>query len=199
MKVLAFVDMHGSLTGLKKIEKQAKKADLIICAGDFTIFGQNTDHFLKKFNAFNKPMLIVPGNHEDEAELQALCKKYKNINYLHAKGYKEGEFFFLGYGGGGFSMRDKAFEKLSKQFEKEIKDLGNPKTILITHAPPYKTKIDRIMDEPCGNKSIKNFIKKIQPMILVVSGHLHENAGKEDKVGNTRVINPGPYGKLISI
>jgi putative phosphoesterase len=198
MKILAFVDMHGSLTAMKKIEKQAPKADLIVCAGDFTIFGQNIDYFLKKFNAFNKPFLVIPGNHEDEDELEKLCSKYKNVNHLHARGYKEGEYFFLGYGGGGFSMKDKAFEKLSKQFEKEIKELDNPKTILITHAPPYKTKIDKIMDEPCGNKSIKNFMKKVQ-LHLVISGHLHENAGKEDKLGKTRIINPGPYGKLITL
>lgn len=199
MKILAFVDMHGSLTALKKIEKQAKKADLIICAGDLTIFGQGANHFLERLNKLNKPVLMIHGNHEDEDELEKLCSKFKNISFLHARGYKEGEYFFLGYGGGGFSMRDKGFEKLSKQFEKEIKELGNPKVVLITHAPPYKTKIDMIMKEPCGNKSIKNFIKKVHPIVLVVSGHLHENAGKEDTLGKTRIINPGPYGKIISI
>lgn len=199
MKILAFVDMHGSLSALKKIKKKAKNADLIICAGDFTIFGQGANYFLEKLNKLNKPVLMIHGNHEEEDELEMLCKKFRNINFLHARGYKEGEYFFLGYGGGGFSMRDKAFEKLSKQFEKEVKKLGNPKTILVTHAPPHKTKIDLIMEEPCGNKSIKNFIKKVHPIILVISGHLHENAGKEDKVGNTRVINPGPYGKLITV
>lgn len=199
MKILAFVDMHGSLGALKKIKKQAKKADIIICAGDLTIFGQGIDYFLGKLSKLNKPILMIHGNHEEEEELEKFCSKYKNINFLHARGYKEGEYFFLGYGGGGFSMRDKAFEKLSKQFEKEIKELGNPKTILITHAPPYKTKIDLIMEEPCGNKSIKNFIKKVNPIILVIAGHLHENAGKQDKLGKTRIINPGPYGKLITV
>lgn len=199
MKILAFVDMHGSLGALKKIKKQAKKADIIVCAGDLTIFGQGIDYFLGKLNKLNKPTLMIPGNHEEEEELKKWCSKYKNITFLHARGYKEGEYFFLGYGGGGFSMRDKAFEKLSKQFGERIKKLGNPKTILITHAPPYKTKIDLIMKEPCGNKSIKNFIKKVNPIVLVVSGHLHENAGKEDKLGKTRIINPGPYGKLITV
>ena len=54
------------------------------------------------------------------------------------------------------------------------------------------------MGNPCGDKSIKNFIKKIYPD-LVISGHLHENAGKEDKIKNTKLINPGPYGKIITI
>jgi len=198
MKILAFVDMHGSLGALKKIKKQAKKADIIVCAGDLTIFEQGIDYFLGKLDKLNKPTLMIHGNHEDETVLKKLCSKYKNMIFLHARGYKENGYLFLGYGGGGFSMRDKGFEKLSKQFEKKIKKLGNPNVILVTHAPPYKTKIDLIMKEPCGNKSIKNFVKKVKPE-LVISGHLHENAGKEDKLGNTRIINPGPYGKLISI
>ncbi|MBW2980273.1 metallophosphoesterase [Candidatus Woesearchaeota archaeon] len=199
MKILAFVDMHGSLTALKKIKKRSAKADLIVCAGDLTIFGQGTNYFLEKLSKLNKPILMIHGNHEEETELKKICSKFKNITFLHARGYKENGYFFLGYGGGGFSMRDKGFEKLSKQFGERIKKLGNPKTILITHAPPYKTKVDLIMEEPCGNKSIKNFIKKTNSIILVISGHLHENAGKEDKINDTRIINPGPYGKIISI
>ena len=100
-----------------------------------------------------------------------------------------------GYGGGGFSMVDKEFEKISKKFEKEIKKNKDKKVILVTHAPPYKTNIDRIIEDPCGNKSIKNFILKVKPN-LVIAGHIHECAGKEDKVGKTEVMNPGPYGKI---
>ena len=34
---------------------------------------------------------------------------------------------------------------------------------------------------------------------LVISGHLHETAGKEDKIGKTRLINPGPFGKILDV
>jgi Icc-related predicted phosphoesterase len=37
------------------------------------------------------------------------------------------------------------------------------------------------------NKSIKDFILKIKPQ-LVFSGHLHENARKEDKIGKIKII-----------
>src|SRR3989338_4277221 len=33
----------------------------------------------------------------------------------------------------------------------------------------------------------------------VISDHLHENAGKEDKIGKTKVINPGPFGKILHL
>ena len=95
-------------------------------------------------------------------------------------------------------MVDKHFNKVGKKFEKKVKKSKDKKIILVTHAQPYKTKIDRIMDEPCGNKSIKKFILKVKPD-LVIAGHLHENAGKEDKIGKIKLINPGPFGKIINI
>ena len=69
------------------------------------------------------------------------------------------------------------------------------KIILVTHAPPYKTKIDEIWGEHAGNKSIRKFIEQTKP-VLAVSGHLHECVGG-DMIRKTRVINPGYKGKVI--
>ena len=38
MNILCVADMHGSWKAYKDIKKKAKKADIIIMAGDFTIF-----------------------------------------------------------------------------------------------------------------------------------------------------------------
>jgi Icc-related predicted phosphoesterase len=72
------------------------------------------------------------------------------------------------------------------------------KVILVTHAPPYNTKVDRINGNLCGNKSIRNFISEVKP-VLAVCGHLHETAGKRDKIGKTLVINPGYKGMVIDL
>ena len=198
MKLLAFVDLHGSLKALEKIKNQSKKADLIVCAGDISIFENNLDYLLFQLNKLNKPVLIIPGNHEDNIDLNKLTNQLNNITNIHKKAFTKDNCLFLGYGGSGFSMVDKEFIKASKKLEKDIKKHQNKKIILITHAPPYKTKLDRIGSEACGNKSIKNFITKIKPD-LVISGHLHENVGKEDKINKTRLVNPGPFGKIIII
>lgn len=200
MKLLAFVDMHGSLKALQKVKIKAKQADIIVCAGDISIFEQRIEYFLQEFNKLKKPFLIIPGNHETAEDIQAASLFFENVINLHKKTYIKENYLFMGYGEGGFSMVDKNFNRVSKKFEKKIKKFknNNKKIILVTHAPPYKTKIDRIMKESCGNKNIKKFILKVKPD-LVISGHLHENAGKEDKIGKTRVINPGPFGKMINI
>lgn len=200
MKILAFVDMHGSLKALKKLQEKVdkQKPDLIICAGDFTVFEQNMDYIIHRFSKWKVPVLMIHGNHEDEGTLEDACKGRKNVFFMHGKTYNYDHTIILGHGGGGFSLRDKEFEKDAKKFEKKM--AGFEKVVLFTHAPPYKTKLDPIMSSPCGCKSIKNFIKKHNKKIKVaISGHLHENSGKEDKIGNTRIINPSPYGKIIYV
>lgn len=198
MKLLTFVDTHGSVKAIKKIAKKAKKEkpDLLICAGDITVFEQGLDYLLSRINKIGILTLIIPGNHETESELKKACSLFKNIVYMHNKSFVKDNYLFIGYGGGGFAMTDKKFEKSMKKFSNEIKKAK--KFVLITHQPPYKTKLDRIMEEYCGNKTFSKFIKEKKPD-LVIAGHLHENAGKEDKIGKTRMVNPGPFGKVISV
>lgn len=198
MKILAFTDSHGSLAALKKIKKTAKEknVDVIVCAGDISIFENNLNLLLKKLDQIGKPVLMLHGNHESEISMQVLCKGFKNITFFHRKAIKINDVLFLGYGGGGFSLKDKSFEKLTKVWKKKIK---KEKIVLVTHAPPYNTKIDKILDAPCGNKSIKNFINEIKP-IVAMSGHLHEcNGLKQVFKKKTLIINPGPWGVVLKI
>jgi Icc-related predicted phosphoesterase len=67
MRVLSFVDMHGSAKAFNKIKEKAENADLIICAGDFTVWGNAQETILRYFNGFKKPFILRPGNHESDA------------------------------------------------------------------------------------------------------------------------------------
>jgi len=196
MKLLCFVDLHGSLSALKAIEKKSKHADLIICAGDLTIFEQNLDYYLSKLNKLNKTVFIVHGNHESPEVMKKSCSLFNNIKFIHGKHFRIDNDIFFGFGGGGFSMVEPNLLKDIKKFKNIAKE--EDKIILITHAPPYNTKLDYLMKEHHGNKTIRQFIEKIKP-ILVVCGHFHENAGKEDKIKNSLLINPGPKGRIIEV
>ncbi len=201
MKILAFVDMHGSLTALKKLVEKIKKSKpaVIVCAGDISIFEQRLDYFIERLGNFNIPFLIIPGNHESGEMLSKACNKSKGAYYLHRQIYDKVQgYLFIGNGGGGFSDRDDKFDKISKKFEKEINKNKKNKIILVVHQPPYGTKLDKIGKTYAGNKSYKIFLKK-NKVNVVICGHLHENAGKEDKIGKIKLINPGPFGKIITI
>jgi len=198
MKILAFVDIHGSLKALNAIVKKTKKEnpDLLVCAGDITIFENGLDYFTHRLSRLGKTILFIHGNHETAENFKYVCSLFKNTNFIHKKIFRAGNCVFIGYGGGGFSLTNKDFEKTAKRLVKQAKK--DDKIILVTHAPPYKTKLDNILGEPAGNKSIRKFIEK-NNILIAIAGHLHENSGKQDKIGKTKVINPGPEGKILRI
>ena len=198
MKIFVLVDLHSSLKALEVITKKVKKEkpDAIACAGDLTIFEQGMKYILFELSKLKIPCFIIHGNHETEDDMRNVCKMFPNLIFLHKKSHIINNVIFLGYGGGGFSTEDKGFEKAAKQFEKKIKSYKE--RVLITHAPPYNTRLDKIMEKHCGSKPIKKFIEK-NKITLNVCGHLHENAEKEDKIKDTRIVNPGPLGKMVTI
>ena len=172
MIILAFVDMHGSLTAFEKIKEKSKKADVIVCCGDFTVFEQGIEHFLSAFNKLNKPFLLIHGNHEDDNLLKHLCKQYNNIHFIHNNHFIKDDILFLGWGGGGFSFVDRDFEKECKRFRQIINKNDDKAIVLVTHAPPYKTKLDHINGDYSGNKSLRGFIEKNR-LSFVLCGHFH--------------------------
>ena len=179
MKILAFTDTHGSLLALKRIEQKTKtqNPDLLVCAGDISIFEHGIIGIMRRLNKLNKKIVIIHGNHEDDITFIRLSKLFKNIIFIHKKHFIENNLLFLGYGGGGFSIVDKEFEKIAIKFKKIIKNNKDKKIILVTHAPPYKTRLDKLVQGHSGNKSIRNFVEK-NKVYLLICGHLHENFGK---------------------
>ena len=199
MKILAFTDIHGNKRAISHIITTAKKenVDFLVCAGDISVFEEDLDKLISSFKVAQKPLIIIPGNHEGEDFLKAICKKHKFCIYLH-KGYYEFEdFVFFGFGGGGFSSRYKELDVITKKLKKSLGD--NKKVIFVTHAPVYGTKLDYLdFMGHVGSKSAREFILEIKP-VVVICGHLHENEGLMDNIGKTFIINPGRMGKILEI
>ncbi len=195
MDILAFVDTHGFGKELNNVIKRSKEADILVCAGDITWFGKDLDKLLKKLSKIDKIILMIPGNHEEGEGLAKLCKKYKNIRYVHRKSFRLGKKVFFCWGGGGFSRRDVMFEKGMKEFKKTLRK--DDEVILVTHGPPYKTKLDDLGDH-VGNRSYNKAIKILKP-VLYICGHLHETFKVQQVIDKTFVINPGPDGEILEV
>lgn len=163
-----------------------------------TIFEEGLDVILNKLSKMGKKVLLVHGNHETDTVMRRLCKKYGNLLFIHNNHYKSNSCIFFGHGGGGFSLREPGFYLTGKKFVKIIKKNQGKRIIFVTHAPPYGTRLDLIVGEHCGNKTYRDFISK-NKVDLHICGHLHENFNKEDKIKKTRIVNPGPYGKVIRL
>ena len=196
MKIIAFADPHESLVAIKEVEKKAAHADLIVCAGDISIFEQELEAFLYRINKIGKTVLLIHGNHEGSQITETLCQGLKNLVFIHKKMHRIGNYVFVGFGGGGFDDVDLDFERFMEKNRSRIRP--DEKIVLITHGPPFGTKLDLIGKRHCGNKSYAKYIKELQP-VLYVCGHFHETFGAKDKIGKTVLINPGPKGELIEI
>src|SRR3989338_4701130 len=111
MKILAFTDIHGSLSALSRIEQKVKSQnpDLLVCAGDVSIFEHGIFGLLRKLNKLNKKIIIIHGNHEDDSTFYKYSRLFKNIIFIHKNYFIYNNLLFLGYGGGGFSLVDKGF------------------------------------------------------------------------------------------
>ncbi|MBW3014700.1 metallophosphoesterase family protein [Candidatus Woesearchaeota archaeon] len=210
MKILAFVDLHSrhgspeyvdfyqSMKYIKNLKEQVKKhkPDVIVCAGDVSLFENHIDELLKRISSIGKKILVIPGNHETGSVIRKICSHHESLTYIDKKAVKMGDYVFLGFSGEGFLRRDTEMERFIKTIKPKIK---GKKVVLVTHAPPYNTKLDKIGREHCGNRTISNFIKANKNIVLEICGHIHENAGKKDKLNNAILINPGPKGKIIEI
>lgn len=85
-----------------------------------------------------------------------------------------------------------------------IPELPNP-WVLVAHAPPYRTDLDRLpgVPHPIGSRAVREFILQRQPL-LSLHGHIHESphvsGGFSDQIGDTVCVNPGQaHGQLHAV
>lgn len=196
MRILAIADIHGSrrvLRGARFIEK-SYGVDLILVAGDITNFGPPS--FVDDLvSALESRILAVPGNCDPSPVIDRLEDLGVSI---HGRGIRLGDRYFAGAGGSPPIPADTPFEipdeAIGEIMRKALSGFNRGELILLTHAPPYRTKIDVIYSgSHVGSKSIKRIIEEKSPR-LVVSGHIHEARGV-DRIGDTILVNPGPAYK----
>jgi hypothetical protein len=187
-------DIHEDISLLNDIPGLTDAAGIII-SGDITNRGgrRRANQLLKSVSAINSNIYAQIGN-MDRAEItDYLDEKGWNI---HAKGKQLAED--IGIMGVGYStptpfrtpseVPDAMLGKWLSIGYEQIKHL--PKLILVAHDPPFGSKAAELPSgENVGNKSVLEFIQRVQPDICI-TGHIHE-ADSEDYIGKTKVINPG--------
>lgn len=199
MKFLAFTDLHEDKEALQGVIKRAQQDDIefVICAGDISTFGRGLKSVLKQLDKLEKPVYVIPGNHEEGMNLDDVFSSFKNCKNIHQQAIEIGNYVLLAYGGGGFAQTDAEFRKIARGWYGKY---NGKKTILLTHGPPFQTKLDDLdgKGRHVGSIDYRKFIERIKPK-LAISGHLHETVGAADKVGTTKLINPGWDGMVIEL
>lgn len=188
-RILAVSDIHGDSRLVEKLAKRAKKenVDLVIIAGDLTLFEQSTKNLIGPFIRENKEVLLLPGNHETMSTIKTLTEIYPKTKHLHGYSLKKDDLGIFGAGYdsaiGPFWIEDEEIFNTLKKGHDKIKDLK--KKIMVTHTPP-RGGISEFTGIS-GSKAVEKAIKEFKPDVLI-TGHIHEAGGLQEKIGKTIVL-----------
>ena len=196
MRLLAIADIHAKTASLKSIAEELASADAVLAAGDITHFG-NREAMLSILNEIKKysPLLYaVAGNCDRPEAAAALAEtsmgiegKIANVNGM----------LVAGIGGSlpcpGTTPNELGEADFKRFLEQEpFASLEPGAFILVSHQPPFGTKVDRAwIGGHVGSREIRNFIEIKKP-VLCITGHIHEARGV-DEIGETRIVNPGAF------
>ena len=192
MHLLIFSDIHQDWDALRKLVQ--KEADFYICLGDLTKCGEGLWQAGEILAPLKEKLYLLPGNNETVWDIQSLCQKYGFFNF-HQKMEKVGDYIFAGLGYSIPTPFNTPGEMTEEEFEKALKKFEGWKNLfLFCHNPPKNSQLDiTSSDLHVGSQAIREFIEKNKP-IYFFSGHIHENAGKIQRIGKTTCFSLGPKG-----
>lgn len=199
-RILAVGDIHGDTKFVERLAKKAKEedVDLVILAGDLTFLEKSTKNLIGPFVKEKKEVVLIPGNHETMSTINTLTQIYEGTKHIHGYSVKRGDIGIFGSGyepsTGPFFIEDEEIFKILKKGNDKIKDLK--KKIMVTHAHP-KGSVAEFSGFP-GSKAVKKAIEQFKPDVLI-SAHIHEAGGLQEKIGKTKVIHVGRKPTIFEI
>lgn len=193
---IGFGDIHEKTASVHNIGT-APLARGILIAGDLTNVGgrEAASRVIGEIEKINPRIYAQIGNMDTSEADSFLTEKRMNTH---------GAAIDLGYGVGliglGYSTptpfntpSEASEEQLSEWLSRaRARATGFDHLIFMTHTPPHGTKTDRIASgQSVGSTAVRTFIEEVQPDVCL-TGHIHE-AKSEDRIGKTRIVNPGLF------
>jgi uncharacterized protein len=195
MRLLAFSDVHRDLTQSGRLVDHAGDVDVVVAAGDFASIHRGLDELIDVLATIETPTVLVAGNNETDAALRAACDGWRAAHVLHGEGVEIAGVAFFGLGGGvPVTPWDWSFDLTEDEAAGAL--TGLPRGgVLVVHSPPKG-----YVDGPrrLGSQAILEAVEDKQPR-LVVCGHIHEAAGEQATIGESRVLNVGPSGVVVDV
>ncbi len=197
MKLLIFSDIHSDRAALERL--MAIDADYYFAAGDLCNWSRGLDAMGRILARRAPRVYVIPGNHESESDIAALCARHGLENFhgrhIEAEGWQVAG---LGYSNPtpfntpGEYSEDTLAARLAPFAELDP-------LILICHAPPHGAALDRAGDgSHYGSTAVARFLSEHPPRYFFC-GHIHEAAGVTARLGPTFARNVGKNGYLLEL
>ncbi len=197
MKLLVFSDIHSDARALERL--MGIEADYYVCAGDLVNWGRHMDAMGEILKRRAGRVFVIPGNHESDLQTEEFCAKF-GLEDLHGKSVAVGDFHLAALGYSNPTPFETPGEYPEEEIERKLHAFDGLKPMIaVCHAPPFGTVLDRITNlRHAGSKAIREFLKREQPRYFFC-GHIHEAAGKSEKLGVTSAMNVGKKGYLLDL
>jgi len=193
MKILAITDIHAAYKKVEEIIK-IESPDILIIGGDLTTVGtvKEAEMAVRNFRQYCERVFCLSGNmdlvqHDDMytrlgISLNAQCVIIEHVG-------------FFGVSSAPISPLRTPYEITEEEISRRIHEgykhvQPTFKKILISHAPPYGTKVDITHSGiHVGSTAVRDFIEDHQPEV-VICGHIHEGRG-QDVIDKCLIVNCG--------
>ena len=193
MKLFLISDIHGN-DNFDSIKDKIAQADLVLCAGDFTMFLPTEAGLAvaEKLASLNPATYMVCGNCDTPDLEGILVGKGLSIHGRTAAFSKGSERYTLaGIGGSLHTPRPTPNTWSENDLVDVLNSFGSTPDIIISHQPPYGAGDTVMKTLHVGSKKLTEYLRRNSP-ILCLSGHIHEAAGIF-RIGQTTVVNPGSF------
>ena len=197
MRMQIFSDIHNDLGALRKALET--EADYYVAAGDLVSWSRGLDACGEILRPKGDKVWVLPGNHESDEQIAVFCGNFGLRNF-HGAVIEAGGRPFAGLGYSSPTPFDTPGEYSEEQLAEKLRAFESlERPILICHAPPYGTPLDRIKDGlHAGSHAVRAFIETKQPEYFFC-GHIHEAEGRQARLGQTLAVNVGKRGYLLEI
>jgi uncharacterized protein len=196
-RLLIFSDLHNDVRALEKL--MDIEADYYFAAGDLVSWARGLDKMAEPMKRRAGSVYVLPGNHESERDIAEFCERHGFVNF-HGGTLAIGDTQVAGLGYSTPTPFDTPGEYSEQEMAARLEKFAALKPrVLICHAPPLDTDLDRIKQGlHAGSRAVREFIEKAQPEYFFC-GHIHEAEGRVIQMGATRAMNVGKKGYLLEI
>jgi Icc-related predicted phosphoesterase len=197
VKLLIFSDIHNNLKALDRL--MDTEADYYFAAGDLVNWAKGLDACGEILKRRADQVYVLPGNHESAAQITAFCGQF-GLHDFHQHTLKIGKYHVAGLGYSSPTPFNTPGEYTEAQLAEKLAPFAPLEPlVLICHAPPKDTPLDRVRDGlHAGCQAVREFVDRHQPEYFFC-GHIHEAEGVTIEMGKTKATNVGKRGYLLEL
>ena len=197
MKLLVFSDIHTDWKALEALLRV--EADYYIAAGDQVTWSKGLDRCGAILKARGDKVYVLPGNHESADQVAGMCARY-GLHDFHGRHFQAGKWRVAGLGYSNPTPFNTPGEYSEIQLAERLQRFADLKPlVLICHAPPFGTALDRIRPGlHAGSTAIRDFIVAHPARVFPLRPY-SRGEGAAIEIGKTRARNVGKAGYLLEL